>query len=256
MGSVSDRALRVDLHVKVLDEQVVTRAKRRGLDVLVYAPHFVRLPEIQARAAHFSDDDLLVVPAREIFTGTWRERKHLLAVGLDHPVPDFISLETAMDEVVEQGAAVLVPHPEFLTVSLTVDDVDRYRDHLHAIETFNPKHFTRHNRRARSISESSGLPAFTSSYAHLPGTIGEAWTVFPDLEPNEAALIDALQSGAPRQVERRSGLVHRLRCTTEFAHLFYENTWSKFDRVLLSDREATHPLHPAYDGRFEPALPR
>ncbi|HET7324465.1 MAG TPA: PHP domain-containing protein, partial [Halococcus sp.] len=55
---------RVDLHIKILDEQVVQRAKRYGLDVLVYAPHFTRLPAIRERARAFSDDDLLVVPAR------------------------------------------------------------------------------------------------------------------------------------------------------------------------------------------------
>ena len=67
-------SFRVDLHVKVLDERVVERAKARGLDALVYAPHFTRLPAIRARAARFSDDDLLVVPAREVFTGSWRDR--------------------------------------------------------------------------------------------------------------------------------------------------------------------------------------
>ncbi|MFW6320736.1 MAG: PHP domain-containing protein, partial [Halohasta sp.] len=56
------------MHTKILTDAVVDRAKRRGLDVLVYAPHFTRLPEIRRRAARYSDDDLLVVPAREIFT--------------------------------------------------------------------------------------------------------------------------------------------------------------------------------------------
>ncbi|PHQ46649.1 metal-dependent phosphoesterase, partial [Halorubrum sp. C3] len=35
---------RVDAHVKVLDDEVVARAKDRGIDALVYAPHFTRLP--------------------------------------------------------------------------------------------------------------------------------------------------------------------------------------------------------------------
>ncbi|PSP39031.1 metal-dependent phosphoesterase, partial [Halobacteriales archaeon QH_7_65_31] len=34
---------RVDPHVKILDERVVRRAKQRGLDAIVYAPHFIRL---------------------------------------------------------------------------------------------------------------------------------------------------------------------------------------------------------------------
>ncbi|PSQ55842.1 metal-dependent phosphoesterase, partial [Halobacteriales archaeon SW_12_67_38] len=76
---------RIDAHVKVLDERVVSRAKRYGLDAVVYAPHFVRLPEIRAKARAFSDDDLLVVPGRELFTGSWRNRQHVLAFGLTDP---------------------------------------------------------------------------------------------------------------------------------------------------------------------------
>ncbi len=83
----------VDMHVKILDERVASRAKARGIDVLVYAPHFERLPDIRAKAAEFTDDELLVVPAREVFTGTWRQRRHLLAIGLEDPIPDFITFD-------------------------------------------------------------------------------------------------------------------------------------------------------------------
>ncbi|PSP27587.1 metal-dependent phosphoesterase, partial [Halobacteriales archaeon QH_2_65_14] len=37
---VAQAVTRVDPHVKILDDEVVRRAKRAGLDVLVYAPHF------------------------------------------------------------------------------------------------------------------------------------------------------------------------------------------------------------------------
>ncbi|MFC7044985.1 PHP-associated domain-containing protein [Halobacteriaceae archaeon GCM10025711] len=239
------------MHVKVLDERVVERAKARNIDALVYAPHFTRLPAIRERAARFSDDDLLVVPAREVFTGSWRDRKHVLAVGLDDPVPDFVSLDGAMREFARQDAAVLVPHPEFLTVSLESDDVAAYRDQIHAVETYNPKHLRRHNRRARAVAREHDLPAFTSSYAHLRGTVGEAWTEFESPVADEAGLVDALKRGEPRSVMRRNGVSHEARCKVEFAHLGWENTYHKVDRVLLSGMEPTHPGHIAYDGRFD-----
>ena len=245
------RGCRVDLHVKVVDDAVVERAKARGLDVLVYAPHFRRLPEIRETAARYSDDDLLVVPAREVFTGSWRDRKHVLAIGLDEPVPDFITLSGAMDELVRQDAAVLVPHPEFMTVSLTESDVDRYREAIHAIEVYNPKHLPSHNRRARELAARFDLPAFGSSYAHLRQTVGEVWTTVDDVERSTDGLVAALKSGELVRVERRNGNRHRLRCAAEFGHLFYENSWGKVDRLLLSGMEATHPRHPAYEGRFD-----
>ncbi|WP_396613255.1 PHP-associated domain-containing protein [Haloferax sp. S1W] len=239
------------MHVKILDERVVSRAKARDIDVLVYAPHFVRLPDIRARAARFSDDDLLVVPAREVFTGSWRDRKHVLALGLSAPVPDFITLDGAMDEFARQEAAVVVPHPELLNVSLTSKDIEAYRDDIHAVETYNAKAFSRHNRRGREIAREVGLPGFASSYAHVRGSIGEAWTEFDRAIDSAADLVDALREGAERRVIRRSGISHTIRGAIEFAHLGYENSWGKLDRLLLSGMEPTHPRHIAYDGRFD-----
>lgn len=241
----------IDPHVKVLDERIVRRAKARGLDALVYAPHFTRLPTIQERARRFSDDDLLIIPGREVFTGTWRDRKHVLAIGLTDPVPDFITLDGAMDAFEQQEAAVLVPHPDFMTVSLDEREIERFADRIHALETYNPKHLAVHNRRAQALRNRFDLPAFASSYAHLPGSVGEVWTSMTDVEASEAGLVDAFVDGVARKTGHRTGTGHQLRCLAEFGHLFVENTWQKFDRVLLSGQEATHPRHPAYDGRYD-----
>ncbi|GKZ13783.1 PHP-associated domain-containing protein [Haladaptatus sp. T7] len=242
---------RVDMHVKVLDEKVVRRAKQRGLDALVYAPHFVRLPEIRRRTERFSDDDLLVVPAREVFTGTWRNRKHVLAVGLDEPVPDFITLTGAMAEFERQNAAVLVPHPEFLSVGVSEADIRVHSDVIHAVETYNPKHWERHNRRAKAIVETTDKSAFGSSYAHLRGTIGEVWTAFDTPVETEAELVEQLRTGNVTRVVHRTGRSHELRRRVEFAHLGWENSWKKIDRLVLSGMEPTHPDHEAYDGQFD-----
>ena len=239
------------MHVKTLDERVARRAKRCGLDVLVYAPHFTRLSDVRARAREFSDDDLLVVPAREIFTGSWRNRKHVLALGLTDPVPDFITLAGTMDELDRQNAVAVVPHPEFLNVGMTEMDVRAYGEAIDAVETYNPKHFPWDNRRAREIARNTDKPGFTSSYAHVRGTIGEAWTAFDAEIETEADLLVALRERAPRTVETRSGIGHRLRCVAEFAHLGWENSWGKFDRLILPGTEPTHPGHAEYGGRFD-----
>jgi predicted metal-dependent phosphoesterase TrpH len=240
---------RVDMHVKILDERVVERARRRGLDALVYAPHFTRLPNAREKARAFSSEELLVVPAREVFTGTARDRKHVLAIGLEEPVPDFITLGGAIQEFQRQGAAVLAPHPEFATVSLDRTDIERYP--VDAVETYNTKHWGFHNSRARAIARETGLPGFTSSYAHLLGSVGEAWTVFEEPIEDAAQLATLLKERAPRRVLHRRGPTHRLRCAAEFGHLFYENSWGKIDRVFLSGMEPTHPGHIAYNGRFD-----
>ncbi|MFB6171315.1 MAG: PHP-associated domain-containing protein [Haloarculaceae archaeon] len=239
------------MHVKVLDDRVVERAKARGLDALVYAPHFTRLPDVEAAAERYTDEDLLVVPGRELFTGDWRDRKHVLAVGLSEPVPDFCTLSGTMAELRRQEAAVLVPHPEFATVSFDADDVRAYADVVDAVEVYNPKHLPYHNDRAREIARETGKPGFASSYAHLRGTVGEAWTTFETSFETGADLVAALRAGAPRRQFHRDGTAHALRCGAEVAHLFYENSWQKFDRLFLSGTEPTHPRHVAYQGRFD-----
>lgn len=241
---------RVDLHVKVLDERVVERAKERGLDAIVYAPHFTRLPEIRRHAERFSDDELSVIPAREVFTGHWQRRKHVLGIGLEEPVPDFITLDATLEEFQRQGAAVLVPHPGFLTISLSAAEVAAYRDSIDAVEMYNPKFLPHHRRRAREIVVEVDRPGFASSYAHLRGTVGEAWTVFEESARDAAALADAIREGNVR-IGHRSGNGHALRRVAEFAHVGWENTWEKFDRLFLSGTEPTHPSHVAYDGRFD-----
>jgi len=242
---------RVDPHVKILDERVVARAKARGLDVLVYAPHFTRYPAARERARHYSDEDLTILPAREIFTGTWRERKHVLALDLEAPIPDFISLAGAMDELARQDAVVMAPHPEFLSVGLDHEDLSRYEAAFAALEVYNPKHLPRHNRRAGSLFEDLSVGAFGSSYAHRVATVGEVWTTVETQVETAEDLASALSGGTRTRVERESGRLHDLRRAAEFAHLGWENSWKKFDRVFLSGTEPTHPEHVAYEGRFD-----
>jgi predicted metal-dependent phosphoesterase TrpH len=248
---VTSEGFTVDLHVKILDEHVVERAKAHGLDALVYAPHFTRLPDIRAKARAFSDGELTVYPGRELFTGTWQRRRHVLAVGLDEQVPDFLTLDGTMAELQRQGAAVLVPHPEFLSVSLGLGELRTYRETIDAIEVYNPKFLPHHSRRARRFAGTTGLDRFASSYAHLPGTIGEAWVSFDEPVDDEAALTAALRDGAPRRVDHCEGPLHTLRRSLEFAHLGYENSWEKFDRVMLQGTAPTHPDHVAYSGQFD-----
>ncbi|WP_254863769.1 PHP-associated domain-containing protein [Halovivax gelatinilyticus] len=241
---------RVDLHVKVLDERVVSRAKRVGLDALVYAPHFTPLPEIEATAERYADDELAIIPGREIFTGSWGDRQHVLALDLDEPIPDYISLAGAMDECTRQDAIVLVPHPTFATVSLGEAEIRAYRDVIDAIEVFNPKHLPIHNRRAQRLATEIPMPSFTSSYAHLRRTIGAAATVF-DGVASTADLFEALRSGAPRTVDHNSGRAMVGTTAIELAHLGWENTWEKFERVVLSGTEPTHPTNSRYERRFD-----
>ena len=210
-----------------------------------------RMPEIRERARRFSDEDLLVVPAREVFTGNWRTRKHVLALGLSDPIPDFISLEAAFEEFDRQDATVLVPHPTFLNVSLGYEEIQRYSDQVAAVEAYNPKLLGGWADRAKQLVADFDAAPFGSSYAHVPGSVGEVWTAFDREYSTAPEVVAAFAADAPRRVGRRSSVSHRVRKLTEFAHLGFENTWEKADRIFLQGTEPTHPRHLLYDGRFD-----
>ena len=242
---------RVDMHVKVLSDRVIDRAEARGIDALVYAPHFTRLPEIEAETEAYSGSKVTVVPARELFTGDWANRRHLLVVGLDEPVPDFITFEAALAECERQNAAVTVPHPGFANVSLTAAEIRANADRLDAVETYCAKLFGYQNRRGQRVTDELAVPGFGSSYAHVARTVGEAWTAFDREITSTEELVAALRDGATREAMHRSGASHRAHQLLEYAHLGYENSWKKIDRLLLSGDEPTHPRNVVYEGRFD-----
>lgn len=242
---------KVDLHVKVLDKRVTERAKRRGLDALVFAPHFTRLPEIEAQCRQFQDEELQIFPAREIFTGPWWDRRHVLAIGLTDPVPDFLPLESTITELRRQDAIILAPHPLFLSVSLRPNDLRRYRSDIRAIEQYNPKFLPIHTYRVRRLLSDLDMPSFATSYAHLRKSVGEVWTEFSTEINSMADLESAIRDGEIDRIGRRRGFSHGWRRTLEFGHLGWENSWHKFRRVAIRGMEPTHPDHPAYEGRFD-----
>jgi predicted metal-dependent phosphoesterase TrpH len=247
--SEGDR-FRVDCHVKVLDERVVERAKVRGLDALVYAPHFRRLDAIEAAAERHSDEELTVLPGRELLTGHWNARRHVLAVGLEEPVPDFLTLRGAMAELRRQDATVLVPHPGFLNASLGGPEVGEYADIVDGVEVYNVKFLGHHERRARRIAAENNRPVCASSYAHTPRAVGAGWTAF-DRPVRSADELAAALAADVHGVGRRAGVGHRLHRGLELGHLLWEGTWRKADRTLLQGTEPTHPGHVAYGGQFD-----
>jgi hypothetical protein len=127
----------------------------------------------------------------------------------------------------------------------------QHADRIDAIETYNTKLLPHQNARAQRTAEATGCAGFGSSYAHLPGTVGEVWTKFERQIESATDLHAALCEGAPRTPERLRGPAHTGRRSLEFGHLFWENSWQKFERLFLSGTEPTHPGHVAYDGVFE-----
>lgn len=245
-------AAKLDAHVKLLNTAVCERAIAGGIDALVYAPHFTPWPDIVDRAEHFSSEDLLVVPGRELFTGPWNERRHLLALGLTEPIPDFISLERTLAELDEQGATVVVPHPTYLSMSMSTADIHRYRAHLDAIEVYNPRCLPWHHARARELASRLDLPIVASSYAHLRSSVGTGWVELTERPVSPADVISSINGGLVDGVGTIGSFGRRVTAGKELGHMCWENTGKKLAMALSSQQVATHPSAAIYAGRFDP----
>lgn len=242
---------RVDPHIKILSEDVVDRAKDNDIDVLVYAPHFKDLNTIRRECKKFSCDDITIIPGRELFTGHWSNRNHILAIGLSTPIPDFIPLKDAILEIKKQDAALLIPHPEFLTVGLSEENISFYQEHIDCIEVYNPKYWTKHSNISEKISTRKNIKPFCSSYAHIKYTIGESHMKYTSNIHTESDLVEALKNDHDYSLYKKNDMRHKFISKTEFFHnLLYEDTWEKFQRVCLSGIEKTHPKQGYYDSRF------
>lgn len=235
--------VRVDVHVKVLDDRVKSVALDRGLDAIVYAPHFTPWPAIVDRAAHFSDERLTVIPARELFTGPWNDRKHVLALDLDAPIPDFRDLDWTMAELERQDACVIAPHPAFFTISLSAGDIHRYDDLIDAVEVYNPKFLPWHGPRARRIARDVDRPMVASSYAHLRTSVGAVAVDLDASDRSVPAIVDAIRTG---RIDVIDGPAPLPTMVGELAHLLYENTLHKLPRLRGATHLATHPSQALY----------
>ncbi len=240
---------RVDPHVKVLGPSVRRRARRLGLDALGYAPHFTPWPDIVDTARTHSDETLTVIPGREIFAGSWTDRTHVLAYDLEEPIPDFLSLEETMRRLRLQRAAVVVPHPAYLSISMSPGQIRRYSDQIDAIEVYNPRLLPWHPKRARRIATELDKPMVASSYAHLPTSVGAAWSELDEPLTDIGGLSQALKDHSITAVETRHLVARSAVSALELGHLCWENTGKKLWRRLHTHRVPTHPSAPTYHQR-------
>jgi predicted metal-dependent phosphoesterase TrpH len=113
---------------------------------------------------------------------------HLLALGIDRPVPSFRSLTSTLDAVHRQGGVCLIPHPmSWLTRSIGRHGIERVLSRradgfwFDGIELSNPSPAGRViERRARQLNDADfHLPAAGGSDAHYLPLVGTAFTGFP-----------------------------------------------------------------------------
>ncbi|MDE3096075.1 MAG: PHP domain-containing protein [Chloroflexota bacterium] len=207
-----------------------------------YGDGMATVPQLLDHVQHHTDIDVIAVTehdtlraadeARELHArGAYRFELirgeevttldgHLLALGIEAPVPSFRRLEETLAEIHRQGGIAIAPHPlSFLTRSITrrgfarvaasADEAVR----IDAIEEYNLSPAGRvTSARARRLNrEVLHLAAVGSSDAHFLQAVGSAYTTFDGTTAADliAAIAAKTTAGAAGRAPRMSELGYR-----------------------------------------------
>ena len=136
--------------------------------------------------------DLVVVPALEVTA----RGAHVLALDPNEPVPTGLSVAETTEKIHEQGATAILAHPYGLPRSwVSINDTKNAS--LDAVEVVNSAQFPYGyicslNRR---LAEELNLPVTGGSDAHIPDTIGRAYTIVDTPSTELRDVIDSIRKG-------------------------------------------------------------
>lgn len=167
-------------------DALLERAKRLGLDGIAVTDHDTIDGGLLA-AERAPEHGLIGIPGLEVTSAAG----HVLALGVEEPVPAGRPFEETLDRIHDQGGTAVVPHP-FQTSRHGVG-ANVSREALaaaDAVEVFNSRLLTGiSNWRARRFARARGLPMTGGSDAHIAGMVGRATTdVDADARSAEAVL--------------------------------------------------------------------
>jgi predicted metal-dependent phosphoesterase TrpH len=188
--------VRVDYHVhgeasydsSTSPEALLDRAIRSGIGLLCVTDHDTL--EGAIRLAAIRCPDVRVVVGCEF---TADDGSHVIGLGLRDVIVER-RLPALLEEISNQGALVLLPHPfrrgtgifrnELRRPASFVEDVVSRAD---LVECFNARDTYENNARNRRLAETSGLGAVAGSDAHRAHEIGSVFVEYDDDEPVHGA---------------------------------------------------------------------
>ncbi len=150
---------------------IVKWAKRRDLAGLAVTDHGETLGYVDVRRAA-ERFGLVVIPGEEIKTS----RGELIGLNLSDWVRQNRDPLETVDEIVEQGGLVTVPHPGDWTRKNAMGEatVREVSSKVHALEAANSRSPVESNRRAQRLAVELGLPWTAGSDAHLALEVGRS----------------------------------------------------------------------------------
>ncbi|PKP60274.1 MAG: histidinol-phosphatase [Candidatus Altiarchaeales archaeon HGW-Altiarchaeales-2] len=155
---------------------IIKRARIKGFNGIAITDHeTIKGAKI---AEKYSNDEFIAIVGCEINT----EIGDIIGLFLNEEIKSRKSMDV-IDEIKGQGGIVVLPHPfRGHKWNLISDDI---LENIGIIEGFNSRSGKEENLKSRKLANEMKLPMIAGSDAHLIQEIGNALTIFYDVELND-----------------------------------------------------------------------
>jgi predicted metal-dependent phosphoesterase TrpH len=185
--------VKADLHVHstysadsvITPKELVFYARKRGLTAVAVTDH----DQVEGARKIASETDFLIIPGTEISS----QGGHIVGLNVKNLVPRGLSAEETVDRIHTAGGIAIACHP----YALFKGSVGRYvTKKFDAVETRNATSFPFKNasRKAEALAQRLRLPRVAGTDAHIPESIGLAYTLL-ECEPDAEAILKAIVTG-------------------------------------------------------------
>ena len=205
--------LRIDLHVHsvhsgdshVTFDDAIRRCREEGLDGFAVTDHDVLtiIPKTVVEAS-----GLVVVPGMEVSA----RGAHILALDVGELVDKDLPLPETVDRIHGQGGIAIIAHP-YSVFRTWVDAREVEEASFDCVEVANAHQFPYGWMLGRNttLAERLGLPKTGGSDAHIPRTVGRAYTMLEAETGDVDGVIRALREGKTEATGRGITLAERLK---------------------------------------------
>lgn len=205
--------LRLDLHLhttKSIDstvelEDAARRCREEGLDGFAVTDH----DELSKIPSEFSENSgIIIIPGMEVSA----DGAHILAFDIEEPIPPQLPIPETVDLIHDQGGIAIVAHP-YSVFRAWVNGREIEEAGFDCIEVANAAQFPYGWMLSKNtvLARKLGLPETGGSDAHIPRTIGRAYTILEAKTRDVEGVLRALRKGDTEARGRGITLAERLK---------------------------------------------
>lgn len=189
--------LRIDLHLHTTNsadsyvrfEDAIRRCREENLDGFAVTDHDI-LTEIPGQA--HEESNLIILPGVEVTA----RGAHVLAFDISEPIPPGLSIPETVEKIHDQRGIAIIAHP-YSVFRTWVNQREIGDAGFDCVEVLNAHQFPLRMMLKKNISlaEKLGLPHTGGSDAHIPKTVGRAYTIVEAETRDAEDVLSAIRNG-------------------------------------------------------------